>query len=122
MSTPAARDPIAPAGRGRGGSAGGGRRGAGGGRARRPARRTVRRTVQSVVYLPHFISWVIIVAIFQEVLGGAGVVNQVLRDHALPTVDIMANPALFKPLVTAQVVWQGTGWGTIIYLAALTNI
>jgi putative aldouronate transport system permease protein len=83
---------------------------------------TVRRAVQSVVYLPHFISWVIIVAIFQEVLGGAGVVNQVLRDHALPTIDIMANPALFKPLVTAQVIWQGTGWGTIIYLAALTNI
>lgn len=83
---------------------------------------TVRRSVQSVVYLPHFISWVIIVAIFQQVLGGAGVVNQVLRDHSLHTIDIMTNPALFKPLVTAQVIWQGTGWGTIIFLAALTNI
>jgi putative aldouronate transport system permease protein len=83
---------------------------------------TVRRAVQSVVYLPHFISWVIIIAIFQQVLGGAGVVNQVLRDHSLHTIDIMTNPALFKPLVTAQVIWQGTGWGTIIFLAALTNI
>lgn len=83
---------------------------------------TIRRAVQSVVYLPHFISWVIIVAIFQQVLGGAGVVNQVLRDHGLYTFDLMTNPALFKPLITAQVIWQGTGWGTIIYLAALTNI
>jgi putative aldouronate transport system permease protein len=83
---------------------------------------TVRRAVQSVVYLPHFISWVIIVAIFQQVLGGAGVINQVLRDHGLHTIDIMSSAALFKPLVTAQVIWQGTGWGTIIYLAALTNI
>ena len=81
----------------------------------------IRRAVQSVVYLPHFISWVIIVSIFQQVLGGAGVVDQALRLHGLPTFNVMT-PALFKPLITGQVIWQGTGWGTIIYLAALTSI
>lgn len=81
----------------------------------------IRRVIQSVVYLPHFISWVIIVAMFDQILGGAGVVNQVLRDHNLQTLSIIGNPALFKPLVTSQVIWQGTGWGTIIFLAAMAN-
>jgi putative aldouronate transport system permease protein len=82
----------------------------------------IRRVVQSIVYLPHFISWVIIVALFQQMLGGAGVLNHVLRELGQQPVDVMTNPALFKPLVTAQVIWKDTGWGTIIYLAALLNI
>lgn len=82
----------------------------------------IKRVVQSVVYLPHFISWVIIVALFDQILGGAGVVNQLLRHGGLPTLNLIGNPALFKPLVTSQVIWQGTGWGTIIYLAAMANV
>jgi putative aldouronate transport system permease protein len=82
----------------------------------------IRRLVQSVVYLPHFISWVIIVAIFEQILGGAGVIDQMLRDHGMQTLNIIGNPAMFKPLVTSQVIWQGTGWGTVIVLAVLTNV
>lgn len=82
----------------------------------------IRRLIQSVVYLPHFISWVIIVAIFDQILGGAGVINQLLREHGLHTFTIIGNPALFKPLITGQVIWQGTGWGTIIFLAAMANV
>lgn len=82
----------------------------------------IKRLVQSVVYLPHFISWVIIVALFDQILGGAGVVNQLLRHGGLPTLNLIGNPALFKPLITSQVIWQGTGWGTIIYLAAMSNV
>ncbi|HEX4214578.1 MAG TPA: ABC transporter permease subunit [Candidatus Dormibacteraeota bacterium] len=82
----------------------------------------IRRLVQSVVYLPHFISWVIIVAIFEQILGGAGVIDQMLRDHGMQTLNIIGNPAMFKPLVTSQVIWQGTGWGTVIFLAVLTNV
>lgn len=82
----------------------------------------LRRFIQSVVYLPHFISWVIIVSIFDQVLGGAGIINQLLRVHDLPTFNIIGNPALFKPLITAQVIWQGTGWGTIIFLAAMAGV
>lgn len=81
-----------------------------------------RRVIQSIVYLPHFISWVIIVALFQEMVGGAGALTHVLRQLGQQPTDIMTNPALFKPLVTAQVIWKDTGWGTIIYLAALLNI
>ena len=80
---------------------------------------TVRRFVQTVVYLPHFISWVIVVALFQQMLGGAGLVNSYLGDAGLGTVDIIGNPDAFKPLTVAQVIWKDAGWGTIIFLAAL---
>lgn len=82
----------------------------------------VRRIMQSVVYLPHFIGWVIIVSIWQQVLGGDGLVNQFLRNQDLGSVNIMANPGFFKPLLVLQVIWKDIGWGTIIFLAALTRI
>ena len=83
---------------------------------------TVRRFVQSVAYLPHFISWVIVVALFQQVLGDTGMVNGYLGDAGLHTVDIIGNPDAFRPLVVAQVVWKDAGWGTIIFLAALSRV
>jgi putative aldouronate transport system permease protein len=82
----------------------------------------VRRIIQSVVYLPHFISWVIVVSLWQQVLGGSGIFVHTLRDLGLPAINIMTEPGIFKGLVTAQVIWKETGWGTIIYLAALLNI
>ncbi|NUP43658.1 MAG: sugar ABC transporter permease [Streptomyces sp.] len=82
----------------------------------------VRRFVQSVAYLPHFLSWVIVVAVFQQVLGETGLLNNVLGDAHLHTVDVIGNPAAFKPLVIAQVVWKDCGWGTIIFLAALNQV
>ena len=82
----------------------------------------VKRSIQSIVYLPHFISWVIIIAIWQQVFGGDGFLNQVLRNQGLDTVNIMSNPDIFKPLVVVQSIWKEIGWGTIIFLAALTKI
>jgi putative aldouronate transport system permease protein len=83
---------------------------------------SVKRAIQSVVYLPHFIGWVIVVSIWQQVLGGDGLVNQVLRTGGVHTVNVMANPDLFKPLMVLQDIWKEVGWGTIIFLAALTAI
>jgi putative aldouronate transport system permease protein len=81
-----------------------------------------RRVIQSVVYLPHFISWVIVVALWQQVLGGSGIFVHTLRDWGLPAVNIMTEPGFFKPLVTLQLIWKETGYATIIFLAALLNI
>jgi len=81
-----------------------------------------RRIIQSVVYLPHFISWVIIVALFQQIFGGAGAVDHLFRAANLPAPDVTSSPPWFKWLVTFQVIWKETGWGTIIYLAALLAI
>lgn len=83
---------------------------------------TLKRIVQSVAYLPHFISWVIIVALFQQTLGGAGFLNQFLRAHDLATVNIMTNPEIFKLLLVSQSIWKDAGWGTILFLAALSTI
>jgi len=81
-----------------------------------------KRIVQSVLYLPHFISWVIIISLFQQILGGDGLVNQFLRGAGREPINIMTNPDLFKPLVVLQVIWKESGWGTIIFLAALASI
>src|SRR5438067_1399207 len=82
----------------------------------------VRRIVQSVDYLPHFISWVIVVSLWQQVLGGSGIFVHTLRDLGLPAINIMTEPGLFKGLVTSQLIWKETGYATIIFLAALLNI
>jgi putative aldouronate transport system permease protein len=81
-----------------------------------------KRFMQSVLYLPHFISWVIIIALWQQLFGGAGLLNQFLRENGYPLVNIMGNAGFFKPLVVLEVIWKETGWGTIIILAALTRI
>ncbi|HYS39295.1 MAG TPA: sugar ABC transporter permease, partial [Pseudonocardiaceae bacterium] len=61
----------------------------------------LRNFIQSVVYLPHFISWVLAITIFQQMLGGAGVLNQFLRGHDIGIWDIMSNPHTFALLVTS---------------------
>ncbi|MCG5220328.1 ABC transporter permease subunit [Streptosporangium soli] len=82
----------------------------------------VRNFIQSVVYLPHFFSWVLVITIFQQMLGGAGALNQYLRSHDLGTWDVMSNPDTFALLVTFQGVWKEAGWGVIVFLAALAAI
>lgn len=82
----------------------------------------LKRVSQSILYLPHFMSWVIVVAIFQEMLGNAGLVSTWLREHGHSGIHLIGNSGLFKELLTAQVIWKDTGWGTILFLAALSRI
>lgn len=82
----------------------------------------LRTSIQSIIYLPHFFSWVLVVTIFQQILGGAGLLNRVLRDAGMEPVEIMTDPETFLLLVTAQAVWKDAGWGMIIFLAALSTI
>ena len=81
-----------------------------------------KRIVQSILYLPHFLSWIIVIAIFQQMLGDAGLMNTFLRDHGLGTISIISNPGLFKLLVTSQVLWKDAGWATILFVAALSRV
>lgn len=82
----------------------------------------VKQVVQSVLYLPHFLSWVVVVALFQHMLGNAGLYNTWARQHGFFNVDIVGNPDLFIPLLALQVIWKDTGWGTIIFLAAISQV
>ncbi|MBO0683482.1 MAG: sugar ABC transporter permease [Candidatus Dormibacteraeota bacterium] len=82
----------------------------------------IRGLVQSILYLPHFLSWVIVVAIFQQMLGDAGMLNDTLRQHGLATFSVIGNPHAFFGLVTGQALWKDAGWATILFLAALSRI
>ncbi|AKU17540.1 ABC transporter permease [Luteipulveratus mongoliensis] len=82
----------------------------------------LRRMFQTVVYLPHFLSWVLVIALFQQSLGGAGFVNNLLRDWGFGEVPFMTNPDTFPLLATAQLVWKDAGWAMIIFLAALASV
>jgi putative aldouronate transport system permease protein len=82
----------------------------------------VRTFVQSVLYLPHFFSWVLVVTFFVQMLGGAGLLAQELRSHGLEPWNAMTNPSTFIVLVTGEAVWKDVGWGTIVFLAALAGI
>ncbi|EFL22869.1 putative transmembrane lipoprotein LplB [Streptomyces himastatinicus ATCC 53653] len=82
----------------------------------------LRGLVQSILYLPHFFSWVLVITIFQQMLGGAGLLAQQLRSHGYEGFDLMTDPGVFKFLVTAQLVWKDAGWGVIVFLAALSAV
>ncbi|MFJ5260130.1 ABC transporter permease [Streptomyces sp. NPDC088387] len=82
----------------------------------------VKKWVQNVLYLPHFLSWVVIVALFQQMLGNTGMVNLFLQSHDMGTWNIIGNPDFFKTLLTSQVIWKDAGWGTILFLAALSRV
>jgi len=82
----------------------------------------VRSTIQSIVYLPHFFSWVLVVTIFQQIFGGAGLLHRVLANAGFSGFDLMTNPDTFLVLITSQAVWKDAGWGIIIFLAALGTV
>jgi len=82
----------------------------------------LKRLAQSVLYLPHFMSWVVVVAVFQQLLGNAGLYNTWARAQDLPLLHVVGNPDLFLMLITSQAVWKDAGWGTIIFLAAMSRV
>ncbi|MFJ4716705.1 ABC transporter permease [Streptomyces sp. NPDC088785] len=81
-----------------------------------------RRLMQTVVYLPHFLSWVVVVSFFQQMFGGVGTISGVLNDHGVHVGNIMNNPDTFMLLLTSESVWKDAGWGAIIFLAAMASI
>ncbi|MCM3040677.1 ABC transporter permease subunit [Paenibacillus motobuensis] len=83
-----------------------------------------KRTVQTVSYLPHFVSWVVVAGIITKMLSMDGIVNELLIQlHVIDgPVQFMAQGKYFWGIVTASDVWKETGWNAIIYLAAITGI
>ena len=82
-----------------------------------------KRSVQSLTYLPHFLSWVVIVSIFQNLLSiETGPVNTFLRALGMEPVAFLQIPEWFRPLIMLEIIWREIGWGTIIFLAALASV
>ncbi|BBC32588.1 ABC transporter permease [Streptomyces graminofaciens] len=82
----------------------------------------VRAVAQAIMYLPHFFSWVLVVTVFMQIFGGAGIIAQTLRQHGYEGFDLMTDPEIFKYLVTAESIWKDAGWGIIVFLAALSSV
>lgn len=81
-----------------------------------------RRIIQTVSYLPHFFSWVILGGILFSFLGSEGGLNQLIRLFGGESVSWLLDPGKFYGIVVLSAIWQGVGWGSIIYFAALSSI
>ena len=82
-----------------------------------------KRVTQTISYLPHFVSWVILAGIFMEVLSPSrGPINAVIKALGFSPIFFLGNPDWFRPTLVVTNIWKGLGWGSIVYLAALGGI
>jgi len=82
-----------------------------------------RRIVQTVSYMPHFLSWVVIYGIVYLFCSESqGYINKVIRATGGQTIPFLSSNDYFRPLIYISHIWKGTGYSTIIYLAAMTSI
>lgn len=81
-----------------------------------------KRTIQSVTYLPHFISLVVICGLIKDFCSSDGLINILLGYLGIPASNLLLRNELFRTVFIGSGIWQGVGWGSIIYLSALTSI
>ncbi|TBL79347.1 ABC transporter permease [Paenibacillus thalictri] len=82
-----------------------------------------KRVNQSIVYLPHFLSWVVVASMTFFILSSdVGIVNKLIVGAGHERVAFLSNPNYFWGLITAQNMWKEAGWGTIIFLAAMAGV
>lgn len=82
-----------------------------------------KKFVQTVSYLPHFLSWVVLSGIIIELLSPSrGAVNYILTLFGGEPVYFLTQPSMFRQIIVITAMWQTVGWGTIIYLAAISGI
>ncbi|UQZ35703.1 protein lplB [Paenibacillus sp. PK3_47] len=81
-----------------------------------------KRVSQTIVYLPHFLSWVVIYGITISFFGPSGVINHYLEAWFGGGANFLVSNEWFRPLIIFQSIWKDAGWGTIIFLAALAGI
>ncbi|PZM98232.1 MAG: protein lplB [Actinobacteria bacterium] len=84
--------------------------------------RYLKRFVQSVSYLPHFLSIVVVAAMVMQLLSIDGTVNQLVKAFGGDPIPFLQKPEWFRTIYVSSEIWQTVGWGTILYLAALTTI
>ena len=82
----------------------------------------LKKTIQTVTYLPHFVSWVIFASILRSILGSTGLVEGLLKSFGIENVSILGTASIFPAIMIATEVLKEFGWSAIIYLSALTAI
>lgn len=81
-----------------------------------------KRSVQTIIYAPYFLSWVILGGIFRELLSRDGLVNMILGTFGVSSINFLGEAAIFPWVLIITDLWQMTGFNAIVYLAAITNI
>ena len=81
-----------------------------------------KKTLQTLLYVPHFISIVIVVSITFVIFGTSGIIYKLTEQLLGHPIKYLSDPAVFRWMIIGQTVCKETGWGTIIFLAALTNV
>jgi len=84
--------------------------------------RYFKKTVQTLSYLPHFFSWVVIAGLTYDVLSQNGIVNSVRALMGMDSILLMQKAAYFRGIIVITSIWKEMGWGSIILLAAISNI
>ena len=85
--------------------------------------RKFKRTVQTMSYLPNFVSWVVVVSLMIIVFTPyGGVVNNIRKEMGLDAIFYMGRKEYFYPMVILSDIWKNAGWGSIIYLSALSGV
>ena len=83
----------------------------------------IKRTYQTMVYLPHFLSWIILAGIFNDILSpSSGIINQLLGYVGIEPIFFLGDQGWFPITMVITDIWKGFGFGSVIYLAALTGI
>lgn len=84
---------------------------------------TYKRVLQTVMYLPHFLSWVVVGSlVFMFFAPNSGVLSQIWKSLTGNAITIMNDPEQFRYLLVFSDIWKSVGWGTIVYMAGLTGI
>ena len=81
-----------------------------------------KKVTQTLLYMPHFISIVIVVSITYVIFGTDGIIYKLTTQMLGRSIDYLGDPKVFRWMIVGQSIWKETGWGTIIFLAALTNV
>ena len=81
-----------------------------------------KRVVQSIVYLPHFISLVVICGMIRTFVARNGIITEMLTLFGFPRTNLLGDPRYFRTVFVASGVWQTIGWNSIVYLSALTAV
>ena len=82
----------------------------------------LKRFYQTLIYIPNFLSWIIMAGVLLDILSSGGAINMILTKLGFQPVDFLGNARVFPWTMIVSDIWKGFGYGTIVYLAALTGI
>lgn len=84
--------------------------------------RVYKRTVQTIVYLPHFLSWVIVSGLLFDLLSSRGTINRLIEMLGGTRINFLMEPSMFRTIVVVSSIWKEMGYSSIVFLAAISSI